>query len=42
MNGMDKLVVTMSVRVTLVPDEDRHMRSYESLPAPTNHVCCPC
>ena len=42
MHGMEKIVVNMTARVTLVPDDDKHMRSYESLPAPVNHICCPC
>lgn len=42
MSGTEKIVVNMTARVTLAADEDKNLRSYESLPAPVNHVCCSC
>ena len=42
MNGIDKIIVNMTIKVSLVPDDQVHLETYESLPAPTNHNCCPC
>jgi len=42
MPGSEKVILNFTIQLSLAPDDERHIRPFESLPAPVNHVCCTC